>query len=532
VEGWHSVLQDGGYQATTLLNENAMLSVCPFETKFASLISGVLSCFDRMIFKGYLPLCRLSELERFVDCELKLRRVDFIKQAAPEYAARLVEHAQQLAAQRGRPYEYHGGKLDKDRWAKQQLKRSPVKEGLVGVLCTKEVCPTFQLVRGPRRPEFRPAQVPQRVLYYYFLDARLGLIHVRIQTWLPFTVQVYANGHDFLARQMAQQGIGFVQQDNAFLELDDPAKAQKLADKFAKLDWPKILGKYAEIVNPLRAEILPNQSYYWVTDQAEYATDVLFRRRGDLTGLYRKLLEYAWLTFSPSDVLGFLGRSLHRRFEGEVLTDVKTERQPGARIKHRMKGNWLKLYDKFGLILRVETVINQPGEFKIYRECQHRDGTPSWGWFPMPKGVGNLHHYQRHARACNARYLAALAHVDDPAPAQRDLANLTEPKRHGSRNSTGFNPARDADQRLFAVVLAGDHLPQGFRNIDIRRKIVRSGKTPAEHRRASAAVGRLLKRLHVRGLIAKIPHSRRWKVTETGRRVLGHALQKIGRAHV
>jgi hypothetical protein len=499
--------------------------VCPFETKFASLISGVLSCFDRMIFKGYLPLCRLSELERFVDCELNMRRMDFIKQAAPRYADRLVEHAQQYAAQHGRRYEYSGRKLDKDRWAKRQLAESPVKEGLVGVLCTKEVCPTFQLVRGPRRPEFRPAQVPQRVLYYYILDAQLGLIHVRIQTWLPFTVQVYANGHDYLARRMAQKGIGFVQQDNAFVELDDPVKAQRLADKFANLNWPKILAKYAELVNPLRAELVPQQSYYWVTDQAEYATDVLFHSRSALAGLYRQCLEYAWLTFSPTDVLGFLGRSLHRRFDGEVITDVKTERQPGARLKHRMKGNWLKLYDKFGLILRVETVINQPGEFKIYRECQHQDGTRSWGWFPMPKGVGNLHHYQRHAQACNERYLAALAHVEDPTPARRELENLTEPKRHGSRSSTGFNPARETDQELFAAVLAGDHVAQGFRNQDVRRQVLRSAKTSAERRRASAAVGRLLKRLHVRGLLAKIPHSRRWKVTETGRRVLGHALQ-------
>ena len=76
-------------------------------------------------------------------------------------------------------------------------------------------------------------------------------------TWLPFTVQVYANGHDYLARQMAQKGLGFVQQDNAFVEVDDPVKAQKLADKFVKLNWPKILGRYAEIVNPLRAEIVP-----------------------------------------------------------------------------------------------------------------------------------------------------------------------------------------------------------------------------------------------------------------------------------
>jgi hypothetical protein len=502
-----------------------MTPVCAFLEKFASLIVCVLSCFDRVIFKGYLPLAQVRELERFVDCELKLRRMDFIKQVAPRYADRLVEHAQQYAAERGRPYEYRGEKVDKDRWAKEQLRAAPVAEGLVAVLCTKEVCPTFQLVRGPHRPRFRRAQVPQRVLYYYFLDARLGLIHVRIQTWLPFTVQVYVNGHEFLARQMKQKGLSFVQQDNAFVQLDDPVKAQKLADKFAKQNWPKILAQYAEIVNPLRRELAPQQEYYWVTDQAEYATDLLFTSRTVLRDFFPRLLEFAYLTFSPKDVLAFLGRKLYGRFDGEVLTDVKTDREPGARIKHRVKRNWLKLYDKFGLILRVETVINQPGEFKIYREIQHRDGTRSWGWRPLPKGVSYLYHDQRHAAACNHRYLDALGHVEDPTPAYQDLARLTEPKRHGERRSQGFNPARREDLQLFAAVLDGDHLVQGFRNRDIRRALDCPSATAAQRRRASAAVSRLLKRLHVRGFVAKVPHSRRWKVTAAGRRILGHALR-------
>ena len=87
------------------------------------------------------------------------------------------------------------------------------------------------------------------------------------------------------------------------------------------------------------------------------------------------------------------------------------------------------MYDKFGLILRVETVINQPGEFKVFRECWHRDGSKSLGWYPMCKGVGNFHHYQSHALACNLRYLEALAAVEDPAPAYDDLRTLTERQR-------------------------------------------------------------------------------------------------------
>jgi len=62
------------------------------------------------------------------------------------------------------------------------------------------------------------------------------LIHVRLQTWLPFTVQVYVNGHEWLAQQMVQKKLGFVQQHNAFTQLDDQVQAQRLADRFAELN--------------------------------------------------------------------------------------------------------------------------------------------------------------------------------------------------------------------------------------------------------------------------------------------------------
>ena len=186
-----------------------------------------------------------------------------------------------------------------------------------------------------------------------------------------------------------------------------------------------------------------------------------------------------------------------------------------------MKNNWLKMYDKFGLLLRVETVINQPGEFKVLRERRHRDGSTSVGWFAMCKGVGNLHHYQSHALACNQRYLEALAVVNDPTPGYDDLKKLTESTRHKDRSYAGFNPARQEEVCLFAAILGGDHIAQGFRNKDIREAL--DGKNSRDANRRSVAVGRVLKRLHVRGLLAKVPRTRRWRVTENGRRILSDA---------
>jgi hypothetical protein len=506
-----------------------MKTVSSFCIKFASLITWVFSCFDRVILKGHLPLSRLEEFTRFVDWVLKVRRYDFLKTIAPAWSKRLVDHAKQMAEKSGRRYEYRFGEVDKDAWAKTQLQNSPIAEGLVGVLCVKEACRTFKLAYGQGRPQFVCRNVPQRVLYYYFLDKDLGLMHVRLQTWAPFTCQVYVNGHDYVARQLQAKGLGFEQIDNAFVQLDDPAAAQRMADRFAKLSWPKILERYARRVNPLLHWELKGLSHYWVIDQAEYATDILFASKSALAGLFTRLLAFALFTFSPQKIFQYLGRRWHERFDGEVQTRYKSVREPGACIKHYMKRNWLKMYDKLGVMLRVETVINQPGEFKVLRECRHRDGTTSTGWFAMCKGVGNLPHYQSQAEACNRRYLDALSAVESPTPSYDERKVLTERRRQKGRSLAGFNPARDEESRLFAAVLAGDHIAQGFRNRDVRAAVFAGVRGP-QHRH-SAAVGRLLKRLHVRGFVAKVPRTRRWRVTECGRRVLGDALQRYRGHH-
>jgi hypothetical protein len=502
-----------------------MKTLSRFVAKFTSVIVAVLSCFDRVIFKGHLALAAPCELEYFVDSVLRVRRSDFMKTLAPRYSDRLVEHAQAWARKAGRTYEYRTGQFRKDEWAQNLIRDRGISEGLVGILCTQETCPSFALVPGPKRPRFVSRSRQQRVLYYYFLDPQFGLTHVRLQTWLPFTVQVYVNGHEWLAQQMVQKKLGFVQQHNAFTQLDAPAQAQRLADRFARLPWPKLLDRWARQVNPLLRELLPGYPVHWVVDQAEYATDLLFTSRAALAGLYRAMLDCAVRTFTPKDILGFLGRKWDRRFDGEVHTHYEDDRWFGTRIKHRMKANWLKMYDKFGRILRVETVINSPKEFWVYRTQPHRDGTSSVGYYPMTKNVASLVDYQEQALACNRRYLDALAVVDDPAPAYQDLRHLTEPKVVDGRSYAGFNPARRDDVRLFRAVLDGDHIARGFRNADIREPLF--GRLPkrSQQRRASAAAGRLLKRLHVRHLVAKIPRTRRWRVTEHGRHLLGSAVQ-------
>ena len=495
-----------------------------FVKKFAHVIIGALSCFDRVIFKGHLPFGGDAHLNSFVDNVLGIRRKDFIPMLE-KLSHQLVEHAKTLAQQAGRPYEYRQGKFRKESFIQNMIRRDGVRAGLVAVLCCQETCRTVKLRHAAGRPELVFAYRPQRVLYYYRIDPQFGLMYVRVQTWFPYTMQVYVNGHDWLAQQMAQRRIGFCQRDNAFTQLDSPKRAQRLADQFCRLPWIRQLARWAREFNPiLREPWLKQCHYYWTIQQAEYSTDVLFASRSKLAQLYQRVLDYATVNFGAQDILTFLGRKLHGNFAGEVLTDLKKDRAPGARIKHRVKDNWLKMYDKFGQILRVETVINDPREFRVRRR-RSRNGSPQMVWCPMNKGVVNFYQFEHVARAANDRYLEALAVVDDPAPSYRQVERLAERKVVRQRSYAGFNPASPQDVRLFQAVLSGNHLVHGFYNKDIRRQLFVESHDPQVRRSQMSKASRLLKRLHVRQLIAKIPRTRRWRITAAGQHLLGAIVQ-------
>lgn len=502
-----------------------------FLRQYNEQIAFTLSCFDRVICKGHLRgLLYPGGVCQFVDNTLKIKRMDFMAWAK-SHSQRIIEHAERLAREAGCPMEVLRGHQRKEALAARFLRTRRIAEGLVCVLRCTEHCPSYRLVKGKGRPTFASAFPPALVFYFYYLDRQLGLIHIRVPTLFPWSVQIAVNGHDYLAQEMARRRVAFEQQDNAFVQIDDPVQAQTLAEGFLDTLTPSCLRRLAQRVLPLPPEVRAKMAHSWVIAQAEFSTDLVFQDPRQLAGLYGRLVDHATLHFKAPDILGFLGRKLYARFDGEVLTDCKKDRQQGTRVKHKMKGNWIKMYDKMGRMLRIETVINSPGEFKVRRRRQ-RHGQAVMAWVPMNKGIGNLYRYQEACHNANDRYLAALAAVK-PLPqalqqARGDLQRLGESVRHHDRPYAGFNPAKNADLTLFQILCQGHYLLNGFRNADVRPSLFpTSADDPHRRRRHSAAVGRKLKRLHVRGLLSKVPHSRRWHVSPRGR----HLFTELLRAH-
>lgn len=478
-------------------------------------IAGTLTCFDRVIFKGHLQAISYAEgLERFFDV-FGLKLSEF-KEFALDQAGRLKSHAQEVARRAGREYRYLAGPVRKEELAREIMRRDGIERGLGCVLGVVEPVQAFRIMYGDGRPRLRSDWRKCLVHYFYLVHPELGFIHVRRPTWFPFTMQVYVNGHEWLARKMAQLRLVFERLDNAFLSIARPERAQRLAHEFTRQDWPSILGTLAKRYNPLMTDVFGDHEYYWVTDQAEIATDVTFKSRADLEGLYPSLLRHATTSYNAEDVMRFLGRRLDPRFAGEVVSDVR-RRPEGVRIKHRVKGNWIKMYDKHGQVLRVETVINMPREFKVRRTRRYR-GRTTQHWTPMPKSVAFLDRYERIGRAANGRYLDGLTGITDPTAARRALDRMASPATTSVRKLRGFNPADPNDAALFRAVLGGEHVIAGFRNKSVREALYGSDPVdPIESKRRSARVTRLLNRLHAHGYIAKVPRTRRWNVTDLGR---------------
>lgn len=483
-------------------------------------IHGVISCFDRMIFHGHSSLGWSDNAEWFLS-ENNILIKDF-KNYAKKLSHTLRDHALETAHRFKRPYFTPEGRYNKEERARKIMERDAITDGLVAVFSAMEKSPSFKMVPGKGRPRLKRDQIPQLCLYYYLAHPEFGLMHVRIQTWMPFTVQIYVNGHEWLARQMAEKNIDFEQADNCFTRIGDFEEAQKLADRFPKLKWEKILQKFADMVNPLPKEKFP-KNYFWVTDQAEYSTDIIFKNPARLEPLYEKLLEHSIRQFGPKDVLTFLGKKFDGRFTGDQINSMK-KRYPGARVKHWVGGNWMKMYNKSGSVLRIETVINDPHSFRILRRGK-RKGEIIYGWFPMAKGVANLYRYQEICTAANRNYLNALSEEADPRPARESLNRLTAPVTRKKHRYGGFNPVKEQDISIFKTVMSGDFVPFGFQNRDVRRRFFGPDPARGNHSRRSAATGRIFKKLEAHGLITKIPRSRRWRVTPDGRTLMAAAIR-------
>ena len=499
-----------------------------FINQFGHLIQGALCGFDRLRLRGTLRhLFQPTVMEAYLNaCRILIK--DFGVFA--ESITQKVKAAAYAAAEKAkRPLIYlPSSQTDKGALIEKIAQRDGIKAGLIAILSCVEPCLSY-VVQGNRQTKEIHLKLTQRKclhFYHYYEHPQFGLMHVRVQSWFPFTMDISLNGRHWLARQMDEGGIAYRQRDNSFIWISDLPRAQSLMDEQQKTDWLKVLQQLLNQTHPLHGEICRpiGQQYYWTASSTEYATDVLFKRASDLAKLYPSLVHHGISSFSCRDVMRFLGRRVPEKtgqvranFQGEIISDVK-HRPEGIRLKHSLNGNSIKLYDKQSSILRVETTIDHTQEFKVYRTSE-KDPQGKKSWRELRRGVADLPRRAEVSQAANNRYLTALASVIGTTPLHHLVARVCRPLTKDGQRYRGLRPWSQEDGLLLEMISQGDSMINGFRNRDLRGQLY-SQATSTDQRKHAAAITRKLRLLRAHGLIRKVSGTHRYVVTDQGRTIL------------
>lgn len=487
------------------------------QERYDSKIAAVLHCYDRLVLQGSLVTAGYADgMTRYLRRN-GIRIFDYTKFAEP-LRGEIRANTQELARKAG--VEIHFVRklkgVRKEKLVRGYLKERGRDPGLVCILSAMETCQSYRPWhdKKSRKTFLKPKLGKCLHYYFYFIDEDLGLCYLRVPTWCPFRLQFYFNGHNWLASKMRREGIEYEMRENAFISLGDAERAQELSDEFSVSLLHKKLEYYAGKMCPVSRHF--EVGYQWTIHQAEYSTDVIFRRQSDLKPLYEHLVRTAVHAAKAENVATFLGRKLHGNYRDELGNDF-SRRILGTRIRHSMGPVTLKMYDKFGLILRIETTVNDVTFFKHHRLVCHRNGERSFKLARVRKTIYSLAPDLKELLiACNRRYMAFLAQLEDPTPNLHALDKITASRKLNGRTYKGFNFFQKQDRTLFELLLRGEFNISGFRNRDLRKHLPKLSTSQVSHR---------IKRLRVHGLIKKVGRKYKYYLTSLGRRVVTASLR-------
>ena len=478
-------------------------------------IKGVISCFDRIVLTGTIPGICYAEGMTSLLFKKNIRIFDYTDFVEP-MREEIRLNAEKLAEENGMEIDF----IRKKNFRKEDRINDIIKQrgslpGLVHIFSAMEPCTAYKPWHNKETHKTYLKTVPGKCLhyYFYFITADLGLCYLRVPTWAPFRLQFYCNGHNLLASRLSKKNIDFQMLDNVFVQIDNFDKAQKFADdinvKRLHRQLDKIVRQYCPIIRHF------TNSYHWSFMQLEYATDIIFKRKSDLKPIYDEIVRTAIHSVKAENIATFLGRKLHGGYQDEMGNNFNT-RIEGTCIKHRMGKVAIKMYDKFGIVLRVETVANDVSFFKHHRRVEHRDGTWEMKTAPLKKSIYSLPMLVELMKASNRRYIEFISAIDDPTGGIKDLNKISKAVKEDDRSYRGFNLFDGGDLELFSAIIRGEFNISGFSNKSLRKVI----KDKKGHQ-----VSRLLKRLRKHGLIKKIGNTYKYYLTALGRRVTATALK-------
>jgi hypothetical protein len=486
-------------------------------------IMGAISGLDRIRFRGTLRwLATKNGLASFMRHSHILLK-DF-SDWVNGLTAQIRNSCQSRAGELGIEVRYlTSSGMNKENLARQMAKEKGITEGSICMFSVVEPCiaPVVKGNKATKKLEVTMASRKCVWVYHYFDDPEFGFGHVRLQSWVPFNVFICLNGRHWLERQLQNRGIGYIKDGNCFPWIEDISAAQKLLDEQLKKDWKQMLNRLAfgscpalgQVLRPLRPD------YYWSADETEWATDILFESTEALDKLYPSLIHHAMRVSDSRSVMRYLGRChLAGVCPAEVISDYR-RRYEGIRVKHCVNRNSVKMYNKSGSILRIETTINHTRDFKVFRQPDDNVNRPA-SWQKMRKGVSDLHRRCQLSDKCNERYADTLASAQVEEKLKEVVAPACNRIKKNGKTYRGLNPWHEQDYKLLTFLVRGENAIGGFRNKDLRKWLYSEAHTlhKKEQKKYSGRITRCIKLLRVHGLIKKVAKENRYTLTPKGRK--------------
>ena len=493
-----------------------------FLQRFALLVAGTLSGFDRLVLRGKLcPLYAPQGMNNLLRANHVLHKE--FKRYAAEVTARVLKASGVARAKAQGRYRFlNSSRIDKEQAAREFAVTRGGRPGLVCILQCVEPCWTFDWAKDPDGTStIRGERGKCSHLYHYYQHPTFGWLYVRLQTWFPFEIQVGLNGREWLARQMTRDKLRYRRHDNKFLWVQDWQRAQRLLDEQLRTDWQYELDALQQQVHPLHPDHLGAMrvKYNWTAFQSEWATDFAFRRQEELEPWFKRWLRQAMLSYDHNDILGFFGHapSLYRKGRNRIETSVLANFE-GRRIKHWMGSNSVKMYNEAN-VLRTETTLNDADSIFVQRPPAD-DPAGALARRRMRRSVVDLPQRAEFCQAVNERYAETLAATAETRTVRELAEPLTrrvpEPNRgpdSPARYVRGLNPLAQADAALLTAISDPKWMVQGLRNRDLVAALYPAASAdPTERRKRSAHVTRLLRLLRGHGLLEKVAGTHRYEI--------------------
>jgi hypothetical protein len=337
--------------------------------------------------------------------------------------------------------------------------------------------------------------------YVYILDRDFGPIFIKFCSYFPYPAKLCLNGHEWLKRQLTQREIPFEPLDNGIRSTTAARRVQQLADTLTADKIDAVFRKWLRrLPHPFAAaHRKAGYRYHLSILQAEFAlTQVLDR---PVTGrcFFEEVIRENLDIGRPDQMQLIFDRRVTRRTPGRFRTRVLTEGVvPALHVDY--KKSKVKQYHKEGQALRTETTINDTYDFAIGRALRN---------LPALREIGF---------AANRRLLHVEALSHDCLIGEDCLRTVTAPVTVATQRAAGL---RFADPRVHALMHAlclFALAPTGFRHRELRDHVAQlHTREPATYSAGSMTYD--LRRLRLHGLIERIPHSHRYRITQAGAKV-------------